>query len=223
MASLEDIRHDADVVSSDGKTVGNVYAIVLAPGSNEVTHIGVDTGPHFPEPGFGDPKVLVVDIDHIVSADGEKVTLDLTRDGFAKSPPYEHTHFFRAPDAEQPPDESLGGRVWNAGIAIAKSLATLGSGIAVPAEHLTSSTFERSILNDAPVWRQEPNVHIGDVKRVLVDGETDEVHGLVIKSGVFFQHEVVLPIRFVSEIHDGIIDVNISDAELDSLEKFAGD
>jgi sporulation protein YlmC with PRC-barrel domain len=223
MAKLEDLRHDADVHSSDGKRVGNVYAIVLAPGSNEVTHVAVDTGPHFPEPGFGDPKVLVIEIDHVQSATGKGVELDLTRDEFAKQPVYEHTHFFRVLDEEQPPEESLGGRVWNAGIAIAKSLVTLGSGIAVPAEHLSSAVYERSILNDAPVWRQEPNVHIGDVERVLVDSETDEVSALVIKGGVFFQHEVVLPIRFVTQVHDGIVDVNLSDAEADSLEKFAGD
>lgn len=221
MASvIENVRHGAPVHTSDDEKVGTVYAIVLAPGSNEVTHIAVDTGPHFPEPGFGDPEVVVIEVGHLKSADDKRVDVDTTKAEFAKLPPYEHKHFFRVPDAEQPGDESLGGRVWNAGIAIARSFSTLGSGLAVPAEHLASAEFERSILDDAPVWRIEPNMYIGDVERVLVDEGTDEIVSLVVKRGELFTHEVVLPMSNVTEIRDGVIHAQLTDEELESLAKF---
>lgn len=219
MASvIEDVKHGANVYTSGGEKVGSVYAIVLAPGSNEVTHIAVDVGPHFPEPGFGDPKVLTVEVAHLKSADDDRVDLDLTKDAFAKLQPYEHTHFFSVPDSEPPSDESLGGRVWNAGVAIARAISTLGSGLAIPAEHFSTATFEHSILNDAPVWRVEPNTHIGNVESVHVDAN-DQLTGLVIHRGVLFPVEVVLPMRYVTEIRDGVIHAQLTDEELDSLQK----
>jgi sporulation protein YlmC with PRC-barrel domain len=216
---IEDVRHGTDVSTSDGEKVGTVYAIVLAPGSNEVTHIAVDVGPHFPEPGFGDPRILTVEVAHLKSADDDRVDLDLTRDAFARLPPYEHTHFFSVPDSEPLSDESLGGRVWNAGVAIARAISTLGSGLAVPAEHFSRATFEHSILNDAPVWRVEPNAHIGNVESVLVGDTNDELTGLVIHRGVLFPVEVVLPMRYVTEIRDGVIHAQLTDEELQALGK----
>lgn len=219
--TLEDVRPGADVYGSDGEKLGTVHAIVLEPGSNEVTHIAVDAGPHFPEPGFGDPKIVTVEIAHLKSANGDRIDLDVTESAFRDMPLYEHSHFFQATDVEQPPEESgLGGRVWNAGMAIATSLASLGSGLAVPAEHLTKASFERSILEGSPVWRNEPNTEIGEVERVLVDEKTDEIAALVIKRGGLFQHEVVLPMRYVTEISDGVIHAQLLDEQIDALERF---
>ncbi|MEO8456732.1 MAG: PRC-barrel domain-containing protein [Chloroflexota bacterium] len=223
MASvIEDVRHGAEVYTSDGEKAGTVYAIVLAPGSNQVTHLAVDAGPHFPEPGFGDARIVTIEIAHLRSADSDRVDVDITKSDFAKLPPYEHRHFFQVPDAEPPQDGSLAARVWNAGIAIATSVASLGSGLAVPAEHFASAAFERSILNDAPVWRVEPEMYIGDVERVLVDDSNDTIVSLVVKRGEVFQHEVVLPMTNVTDISGGVIHTQLTDAEVKSLAKFEG-
>jgi uncharacterized protein YrrD len=219
--TLEDVTAGADVYSSDGEKLGTVRAIVLQPGANEVTHIAVDAGPHFPEPGFGDANIVSVEIAHLKSASGDRVDLDLTEAAFQDMPPYEHRHFFQAPDAERLQDESgLVARVWNAGVAIATSLASLGSGLTVPAEHFAKASFERSILEGSPVWRNEPNTEIGEVERVLVDEKTDEIAALVIKRGGLFQHEVVLPMRYVTEIREGVIHAQLTDDEIEALERF---
>jgi uncharacterized protein YrrD len=84
---------------------------------------------------------------------------------------------------------------------------------------VASASYERSILNDAPVWRVEPPVHIGNVESVLIDAETDQLTGLVIHRGVLFPHEVFLPMRYVTEIRDGIIHAALTDEALDALEK----
>ncbi len=219
--TLEDVTAGADVYSSDGQKLGTVRAIVLEPGGNEVTHIAVDAGPHFPEPGFGDARIVSVEIAHMKSADGDRVELEVTEDAFKGMPLYEHRHFFTAPDAERLEDRpGLAARVWNAGVAIGNSLASLGTGITVPAEHFARASFERSILEGTSVWRVEPNTEIGDVERVLVDDKTDEIAALVIKRGGLFQHEMVLPMRYVTEIREGVIHARLTDAEADSLERF---
>lgn len=215
---LDDLRPEAEVRTSDGKEVGKLHAVVLDPRENRVTHIAVNTGPFFPEPGFGDPRIVTVDIDQLKDATDEAVELSMTSGDFAKLPLYEHTHFFQVPD-ETPPPSGMS-RLWDAGVAIAASLARLGTGIAIPAEHFQRATFERHILNDTPVWRMEPNTYLGDVERVLVDEETDAIAALVIRRGVLFPDDRVLPMTHVTEINDGLIHVQISDADLDKLEPY---
>jgi sporulation protein YlmC with PRC-barrel domain len=220
---VEDLRAGSDVFASDGTKLGRLYAIVLDPASDRVTHVAVDAGPHFPEPGFGAPTVRSVEIDRVLSADGDSVNLDIDEDAFAALPLYEHEHFFEIPKAEQQPAEEgeRPSRLWGIGQALAAALANIG-GIAVPAEHFAKATSERHILDDAPVWRDDPNTHIGDVERVLVDDETDTIVGLVIKRGVLFHEEVVLPMQYVREIRDGAIIVQLTDAELEGLAPFTG-
>ena len=220
--ALDDLRHGADVLASDGKEAGKLHAIVVDPGSNQVTHLAVNTGPHFPEPGFGDPKIVSVDMDEVAEIKAERIDLAITAAAFGALPLYEHTHFFAVPDSEQTPEPAGVSRLWSVASAIAAALARLGTGIAVPAEHFQKAQFERHILNDAPVWRAEPHTHVGDVERVLIDDTTDEIEALVIKRGVVFTTDVVLPMRYVTEIRDGMIRAQISEDELKALEEFRG-
>jgi sporulation protein YlmC with PRC-barrel domain len=218
---LENLRHGAAVRTSDGEEVGKLHAIVVDPHDNRVTHIAVNRGPHFPDIGFGDPTIVSVELRDVEDAGEDHVDLRVDRAAFDQLPLYSHTHFIEIPDEERAPEEARGRpALWNAGLAIAASLSSLLTGIAVPAEHFRKASYERHILNDAPVWRVEPNTHIGDVERVLVDETSGEIEGLVIKRGVLFHEEVVLPVEYVTEFLDGVIHVQISDADLDKLETF---
>ena len=220
--ALENLRHGVDIATIDGHDVGKLHAIVVDPADNQVTHLAVNTGPHFPEPGFGDPRIVSVDMDRVGEITDSRIVLALSDAEFAALPLYGHTHFFDVPDSEQTPDAPGVSRLWNVASAVAAALAQLGSGIAIPAEHVQKASFERHILNDAPVWRSEPHTHIGDVERVLIDDTTDEIAALVIKRGVVFTEDVVLPIRYVTEIRDGVIRAQISDEEIEALEEFGG-
>ena len=105
-------------------------------------------------------------------------------------------------------------QLWDTGAALAASFASLLTGIAVPAETVKKASFERENLNDAPVWRLEPHTHVGDVERVLVDEDTEEIKELVIRRGAFFGEDVVLPMEYVTEIQDGVVHVQLTDEEL---------
>lgn len=216
---LDNLHHGARVVSADGKEVGKLHAVVLDPRDNEVTHLVVNTGPHFPEPGFGAPELIDVPIKEMADAREEKVLLKCTRDQFRKLPSYAERRF-TTPITLGGEKAAPGHTLWNVGIAVAASLSNLLTGIGVPAERFRKASFERHILHDAPVWRLEPHSHIGDVDRVLVDEETDEIEALVIRRGVLFHEDVVLPIEHVTEMLDGVIHVRITDAEIDALEPF---
>lgn len=221
MPFLENLRHGAHVESAEGKDVGRLHSVVIDPRDNEVTHIVVNAGPHFPEPGFGAPELINVPIDLMEDAGEEKVILRCNRDEFRKLPQYVEREFTPARSAPlQAEKTDRGHLLWNTGVALAASFASLLTGIAVPAETVRKASFEREILNDAPVWRLEPHTHIGDVERVLVDEETDEIKELVVRRGVLFHEDVVLPIEYVTEILDGVVHVQITDAELRGLQPF---
>jgi len=218
---LENLRHGAHVESREGKGVGRLHSVVIDPGDNEVTHIVVNAGPHFPEPGFGSPQLRDVPIESVEDAGEEKVILRCSREEFGRLPAHVETDFAPASASPASPEkEDAAHRLWNIGVALAASLANSATGIAMPAETVRKASFGREILNDAPVWRVEPHTHIGDVERVLVDEETDEIRDLVIRRGALFHQDVVLPIDHVTEILDGVIHVQISDSELRSLQAY---
>ena len=221
MPFLENLHHGAHVESAERKDVGRLHSIVIDPRDNDVTHIVVNAGPHFPEPGFGAPELINVPIELMEDAGEAKVVLRCSRDEFRRLPRYVDREFtparLPAPEAGTTDRAHL---LWNAGVAIAASFASLVTGIAVPAETVRKASFEREILNDAPVWRLEPHTHIGDVERVLVDEETDEIKELVIRRGVLFHEDVVLPMDYVTEIQDGVVHVKISDEDLRRLQAY---
>jgi len=55
---------------------------------------------------------------------------------------------------------------------------------------------------------------------VLVEEETDEIKELVIRRGVLFHEDVVLPMQYVTEIQDGVVHVQITDEELRGLQGY---
>jgi sporulation protein YlmC with PRC-barrel domain len=221
---LDNLHHGAHVESNEGKDVGRLHSIVIDPADNEVTHIVVNIGPHFPEPGFGAPELISVPIDQMEDAGEDKVVLRATDAEFQQFPEYVEHDFTPAPAPVEraEPAEHTGPAqfLWNTGAAIVASLTGITTGIAVPAETVRKASFERTILNDAPVWRSEPHTHVGDVERVLVDEETDEIRDLVIRRGGLFHHDVVLPVHFVTEILDGVVHVQLTDEELGSLQAY---
>ena len=194
---LDNLHPGAPVIAADNRHVGRLHAVVVDPRDNEVTHIVVNAGPHFPEPGFGAPRLVDVPVAEMADASEERVLLKCTRDAFARLPEYAERSFTIPPAAAEPSRE-----------------------IAVPLETFRRASFERHIMNGAPVWRTDPHAHMGNVDRVLVNEENDEIEALVIRRGVLFPEDVILPVEYVTEILDGVVHVRISDQDLLRLERF---
>lgn len=220
---LDNLRHGANVFSANDKKVGTLHAVVLDPADNELTHIVVNTGPHFPEPGFGAPHLVNVPIPQMEDAGEEHVYLKCSADEFKNFPQYEEYSFTETEIDDSGAEEPHRGplrKLWDVGVALAYSFGNVGTGIAVPAEKFRKASYERHILNDAPVWRVEPHEFLGEVERVLASEEAEEIEALVIKRGTIFHHEVILPISHVSEIQDGVIHATLTDDELKSLQEY---
>jgi uncharacterized protein YrrD len=226
---LDNLRHDAKVISSDGEEVGTLHAVVIDPRDDEVTHIVVNAGPHFPSPGFGAPKLVSVPIDQMEGAEEEDVVLTCSAAEFEAMGSYVERDFLPPPEAAAAPaaEEERGFRplrtVWDAATALAASFGNQLVGIPVPRETFQVARFERQIVYDSPVWRVEPHEQIGEVDRVLVGHDSDEIEALVIRRGRLFIDDVVLPIDYVTEILNGMIRVELSDNQIAGLAKFEAD
>jgi uncharacterized protein YrrD len=216
---VDNLRHGADVISFDGEKLGTLHAVVVDPGDDGVTQIVVNTGPHFPAPGFGAPDLKSVPVRQLEGASEGEVVLRLTKADFADVPSYVERSFLSDPRRPAPSESGERNVLIEVGAAIANSLGAL-TGIPIPAEAFRKAEFERHILNDSPVWRQEPLEQIGEVERVLTDNQTDEIEALVIRRGHLFAEEVVLPISYVTDILDGVVNVQLTDAEIEQLQPF---
>jgi sporulation protein YlmC with PRC-barrel domain len=226
---LDNLRHGAAVLSVDGNEVGTLYAVVVDPKDEQVTSIVVNTGPHFPTPGFGAPNLVDVPIEEMADAEEGKVVLRCTTQALSGMPSYVDRKFAWA--ASPPPpasdasktDNASSDRLWEIGALIGASLGRGLVGIPIPLETFRKAQFERHILNDAAVWREEPHEKIGEIERVLIDEDDDEIQALVIRRGFFFEDAVILPADYVTEILDGVVRVQMSDGEIDRLERFEAD
>jgi sporulation protein YlmC with PRC-barrel domain len=205
---LDNLRPGAAVSSTDGRKVGKLYAVVVDARDDEVTHIVVNTGPFFPAPGFGAPNLVSVPIDEMGDAREKTVILKCTKRKFSRMPAYADWSFTKPPDPG----------VWRMENALRLSMG--GWSLPMPTEIIHKARFEHEIARDAHVWRIEPHTHIGDVDRILIDEQTREIEALVVRRGVVFSHDVILPIHYVVEVLDDIAHVNISDDDLERLAEF---
>jgi sporulation protein YlmC with PRC-barrel domain len=215
---LDNLRPGAEVFSADGKEVGTLHAVIVDPRDDDITHIAVNAGPHFPAIGFGAPRIVSVPIEEMTDAREKKIILKITRRKFLALPDYAEWHFGSATDAWEPPEG-----LERAGAVAPVALIQRGMGVwalPVPAEIRHREPFEREILDGGRVWRVVPHTFIGNIERVLIDEVTDEIRALVIERGPFFGRDVILPIEFVTEIEDVVVYVDISDEELEELEEF---
>ena len=97
----------------------------------------------------------------------------------------------------------------------------LGPGVMT--EVLAMSPDEVDIVKDSPVWRLNPHQKIGEVEHVIFDDRSRKITALVVRRGIVFTHDVVLPARYITEVVEalgGIVRVEIGDAELKQLQEY---
>ena len=76
------------------------------------------------------------------------------------------------------------------------------------------------IVEGTDVWREHPHQKLGDIMRLLFDPATDRLRAFVIRRGVIFKQEVILPVRYISELFDDVVRVDLTDEELSQLREY---
>lgn len=215
---LEDLRIGAAVISSDGHKLGTLSKFVVRNDERRLTHVVVDTGIlRSGEPlwkgGWGLSHDRVVPLLAVDSATSDRVSLTMSAEDFRDhSVDYEEEYFEAMPDFE-PGSADLGD------IARFASSIPGEPGPWIMLDRRALSPGELEIPKDAPVWRLNPHEKIGEVERVLLS-DGGAIEGLVIKRGLIFSREVVLPVHAIVEIVAGIVRVDLDDEAVRGLPEF---
>lgn len=217
--NIEDLRLEADVVSSDGRKLGKLSRFIFRPETMQLTHIVVDTGilrsgePLW-EGGWGLSHDRVLPIGALKSAESKRIAITMTADEFKDlSVDYAEEYFVPVPNFHRgEPDLSDLQRV-------------LMSLPGEPGPWLMHQREQRGpgledLTTDSPVWRLNPHERIGDVERVIFDADTNKITGIVVRRGWLFKHEVVLDASYIVEVVGEIVRVQIDDDALKALPTF---
>jgi sporulation protein YlmC with PRC-barrel domain len=216
---LEDLHPGASVISADGHKLGTLSRFVINKNSLKLTHIVVDTGIlRSGEPlwkgGWGLSHDRVLPLGVLKEATGDTLRITMAADEFKDlSVDYIQEHFEEIADAKPG---------WPDASDVRRLLASMPGepGPYLLHEVRAIDPDEVEIKKDSPVWRLNPHKKIGEVGRVIYDGDTKKVTHLVIRRGFVFTKDVVLPMRFVVEVVADIVRVDIDDDSLAALPEF---
>jgi len=219
------LRIGASCYGSDGTKLGTLHRIVIDEQDDRVTHLVIDpglleAGNLLAPGGWEKPRDIVVPADILMSADDEAIHLNCTKDAFKAMPQFEVEHFTGVGAGWTPP---AGYRIEEF-LTFASSAWGLGGGAYVPPADVTrqEGPTEHEITVGTPVWRLEPSEkELGKVVRVLTDPDTLAVTALVVRHGMIRREDVVLPIRYVTDVQDDQIFVDIADELWEKLERYA--
>jgi sporulation protein YlmC with PRC-barrel domain len=220
---IEDLHLGASVISRDGHKLGVLHRFVVNKDTYRLTHIVVDlgllrSGPPAWAGGWALSHDRKVPLAVVTGADSEVVHISMSADEFREhSVDYIEEHFDRIPDTHPG---------WHLDASDIARLATSIPGEPGPAmlhEVMAIAPDEVDIKRDSPVWRLNPHEKVGEVERVLYDTESAKVSGIVIRRGLLFSKDVVLPLDYIVEVVAGVVRIDIDNAALKALAEFHPD
>ena len=205
---LEDLRAGAPVLSRDGDKLGKLSRVVVEKEALRLTHLVVNVG-------HGNERVVPIGVLRDASEDVVRLSMDKAEFG-EMSLKYDT-------EVYQPIGDAQRGRLDVSDVSRFVSSLPGEMGPGVMTEVLAKSADEVDIVKDSPVWRLDPHQKIGEVEHVIFDERSRKITALVVRRGIVFTHDVVLPARYITEVVEalgGIVRVQIGDADLKQLQEY---
>jgi uncharacterized protein YrrD len=217
--ALNDLQIGANVYSADGHELGTLHRMVLRRSDLALTHVVVDigflrSGHKLWEGGLGLDYDRVVPIEDVGRVSDRGLELALGATEFRDMPEYTDERY-EGPDDLTPNEFDVSDVVQRAQ-QISGFLGSTGGVWLV--ERLNKPLDGVDIKEGTPVWRNEPHQKLGEVLRLLL--HEGKLRAFVIRRGFLFHHEVILPARYISELLDDIVRVEISDEALSNLREY---
>jgi uncharacterized protein YrrD len=218
----QDLHAGAAVYSRDGEKLGELHRVVLRRSDLSATHIVIDigflrSGHKLWEGGIGLDYDRVVPVEAIARASDDRIDLNLTAAEFKDAPEYTFESF-EVPQDIDPTEFDINDIAIRAR-AISDAVGNVPNFLLF--ERLNKPLGTVDIAEGTPVWRQHPHEKLGEVDRVLFN-EKGEAQAFVIRRGFLLKRDVILPVRYVTELFDDLIRVDIPDDHLSALREFRG-
>lgn len=195
----------ANVHTRDHQDAGSVWRVAMDPNINRVTHLVVHKGRLM-------GRNVVVPIANIVKVDEGHVHLDLDTARFTALPDYQETDFMPPEEGwEYPLAYPPGGVVWPMSLTWAGASTYPILSNAVIKENLP----EQDVTIDHDTHVECVDGHCGKVDRVLVDDDTHELKGFVIRKGLLFTHDIMAPMDWVDHVDDKGVHLKLTKAQVE--------
>lgn len=217
-----ELKEGTSVFTADDKEVGKINRFILDPQMNEVTHVVVQKGWLLPED-------KVVPFEMVDSATEDKVVLNEDIRDFDELPPFEETHYVRVDE------EGVNNQVRD---DAAKYRTTPGyywypphGFVGFPAYGLSYYTWPRmetqqNIPANTVPLKEGTNVmssddeHVGDIERLLVDPDSNQVTHFVISKGLFFKDHKLVPANWISSATEDEVRLTVSSRVLERIPSY---
>jgi uncharacterized protein YrrD len=219
-----ELRVGADVFSSDGHKLGELKRLILHRGDLRLTHIVIDIGflrsgrPVWAG-GFGLDYDRIVPVEAVSASTDDGIELALSAGEFSAAPEYTEEEYELPHDVT--PGEFDIPDIANEAERWASALGSTPNIWLVP--RLNKPLDAVDMPEGTDVWRREPHQKLGEVQRVILDQSTGAVRAFVIRRGFLLMRDVILPARYVAELLDGIVRVDITDEQIDQLRDYEDD
>ena len=206
----DDFHLGAEVVSSDGKDVGELRRVLVEDPDFSLRAIVVKEGSRFSGLGLAPGSLLVADevivpIDAIGEISHERVSLKIPAADVRRLPPYLE---FRNREA-------------SAGEVLEDEGAVLGLSPAIPhsvEEVANKPAGELEIEGGENVMLGHSGKRLGSVRDVLFDD--GELVGIVLQPEGWFKQDVILPRRFLDRSDDAALFAQLEEEEVERLAPF---
>jgi hypothetical protein len=201
------------VVHTLGGEGGRVKLVAMEPESRKVTHIIIHKG-------LLPSRDVVVPIEHATRMEPGHIYLDVTEDQLQAFPDYEEHMFTTPADGwDYPVTIPMGGVVWPLATGWMSTspyplMAPTGVKENIPPEDV-------AIESGTPV--ECTDGHCGHVERVVVDEDSHEVKGIVIRRGFFFARDVMAPMSWVDHLERDHVYLKLSKRQVSEMAEYFDD
>jgi uncharacterized protein YrrD len=197
---------EAAVHTRDGEA-GRVWRVAVEPKSRKVTHLVIHKGLLL-------GRNVVVPIEAVVRMQDGHVHLDLSNDELECLPDFQETDFLAPEEGwEYPLGYPPGGVIWPLSMPIAG---------ASPYPYMSNAVIKENIPEDDVSLAAGTDVecvdgHCGRIERVLVDDQTKEMTGFVIKRGFFFTRDVEAPLDWIDHVENHAVYLKLTKKQVAEL------
>jgi uncharacterized protein YrrD len=221
-------KEGASVYTAEGEQVGDIVRVVIAPRTNEVTHLVV-------EQGFLFVTDRVVPIALIDTATAERVVLRDDVDDLETLPRFEQAHYVPVEQVEEAEEAEVeakryGSLYWYPPVGAAwwGTPGYLGYGhFGYPVPPYVIET-ERHIPEHTVPLKEGANVisrdgeHVGDVEAVFTAPQDKWVTHLLISQGFLFEEEKLVPTTWIDTLEGNEVRLAVSSKLLDTMPEYEG-
>lgn len=184
---VERVEIGADVQVPNGDKVGTVSYVVVRPAEMHVMDIVVSTGAIL-------GRDVVVPMDSVTGVKDGVVHLAIDASQLETCSDFVDVHYRQPPQEWVPPPAfayPTGGAIWPADMYYPQP-----DSVEVNAPAGTVSLYAGMDVESSDGHK------IGSIAALDTDPSTENVTGFVIKEGVFFKHEVAIPVDAITDIHE---------------------